>query len=135
GFGGRDRPLAEDAGERIVQMTQHLVRGHLSPGARTLVVQLLQARDDRVDRAGLAQRVHRRPIATRDFAVRTYMTPFESAGVAITSSPISFTATCRNARPASTTSMLPSSLDRWTRPSAAPGAALKPFPTVASRCR
>src|SRR5262249_62177808 len=112
GFGGRDRPLAEDAGERIVQMTQHLVRGHLSPGARTLVVQLLQARDDRVDRAGLAQRVHRRPIAPRDFAVRTYMTPFETAGVAITSSPIWFSPIFLNVFPASTTKMSPSSWER-----------------------
>ena len=40
------------------------------------------------------------------------MTPSDSAGVAITSSPIEFEPSFLNSRPAATTMMSPSSLDR-----------------------
>ena len=53
-----------------------------------------------------------RPIAKRLRAVRTYMTPPESAGVAISSSPIGLIAISLNSSPAETTTMSPSSFDR-----------------------
>ena len=53
-----------------------------------------------------------RPIAKSVETPRTYMTPSESAGVAISISPIEFVAMCLNEAPASTTSISPSSFDR-----------------------
>jgi hypothetical protein len=51
-------------------------------------------------------------MADRLAAVRTYITPSESAGVAISSSPIEFVAICLNGDPAATTNISPSSLER-----------------------
>ncbi len=48
-------------------------------------------------------------IANSVRAPRTYMTPFESAGVAISASPMGFVAMCRNSGPAATTMTSPSS--------------------------
>jgi hypothetical protein len=53
-----------------------------------------------------------RPIAKRLRAVRTYITPSDSAGVAISSSPIAFVAISLNPGPAVTTRMSPSSFER-----------------------
>lgn len=50
--------------------------------------------------------------ANRLVADRTNITPFDSAGVAISGSPIELVATCLNVRPASMTSISPSSFDR-----------------------
>jgi hypothetical protein len=58
---------------------------------------------------GFSQRV---PMANTADADRTYMTPSESAGVAMRSSPIRFVAISRNSRPAATTSISPSSFER-----------------------
>jgi hypothetical protein len=44
--------------------------------------------------------------------VRTNITPFDSAGVAISRSPIELAASALNSRPAATTRMSPSSFDR-----------------------
>ena len=44
-------------------------------------------------------------------AERTYILPSDSAGVAISSSPMELVARCRNSRPAAITSISPSSLD------------------------
>jgi hypothetical protein len=52
---------------------------------------------------------------------RTYRTPPDSAGVAMTSSPIGLVPIFLNSRPAATTMMSPSSLVREMRPSAATG--------------
>jgi hypothetical protein len=52
------------------------------------------------------------PIANTLPAPRTYRTPLDNAGVAITSSPIALVATWRNSRPAPTTMIWPSSFDR-----------------------
>src|SRR5690349_6564426 len=46
-----------------------------------------------------------RPTANRLDAERTYMTPCEMAGVAISNSPIEFVATWRNSGPARTTNI------------------------------
>src|SRR5262245_29295013 len=61
------------------------------------------------------------PIARRLDDVRTYMTPCESAGVAMIGSPIVFVATCLNSDPAASTIMSPSSLEMYSLPSAAIG--------------
>lgn len=53
-----------------------------------------------------------RPIATRLDTDRTYITPSDSAGVAISSSPIELVAMCENVSPAPITSISPSSFDR-----------------------
>jgi hypothetical protein len=53
-----------------------------------------------------------RPIANRLAADRTYITPSESAGVAMRSSPIEFAPRCLNTGPAATTIISPSSLER-----------------------
>jgi len=52
------------------------------------------------------------PIANTLAAVRTYMTPPDKAGVAISSSPIELVATCANFCPAAMTSISPSSFER-----------------------
>jgi len=53
-----------------------------------------------------------RPIAKRLCTERTYMTPCDSAGVAINNSPMEFVAICLKVGPAWTTEISPSSLDR-----------------------
>ena len=52
-----------------------------------------------------------RPIAKTFFAVRAYRTPSESAGVAISVSPMSFAEICVNFVPAAMTLISPSSLE------------------------
>ena len=52
------------------------------------------------------------PIADTLVAERTNIVPFDSAGVAIRSSPIELVARSLNVRPAWTTSISPSSFDR-----------------------
>ena len=52
-----------------------------------------------------------RPIANRLCTERTYMTPCDSAGVAINNSPMEFVAICLKVGPAWTTEISPSSLD------------------------
>lgn len=54
---------------------------------------------------------HFLPIANKCCAPRTYMTPSESAGVAISDSPIAFVASALNSGPAARTMMSPSSPD------------------------
>ena len=54
-------------------------------------------------------------MAKRLRAVRTYITPPDSAGVAISRSPIGLMATSLKSRPAATTTMSPSSFDRCPR--------------------
>src|SRR3954465_8006113 len=116
-------------------MTDHLVRAHLAPCARTLLVQLVQPRDDVLDGPRLTERIHGYcrlppalspatcpllpaacpcppPTANSPRAVRTYIMPSDNAGVAISKSAIGFTASCLNSRPAATTIMSPSSLPR-----------------------
>ena len=56
--------------------------------------------------------VHFLPIANRVCEPRTYITPCDSAGVAISDSPIEFVATWVNVSPASMTSISPSSFDK-----------------------
>src|SRR5205814_9938451 len=81
-------------------------------------------------RQALKPRPHRgyrfAPIAVSVRSDRTYITPPDSAGVAISSSPIEFVAICLNSGPAAMTSISPSSFERYILPSAATGEALKP---------
>src|SRR3954463_7597966 len=114
-------------------MTDHLVRAHLAPCARTLLVQLVQPRDDVLDGPRLTERIHGYcrpppalspatcylppaacppPTANSPRAVRTYIMPSDNAGVAISKSAIGFTASSLNSRPAAMTIMSPSSLPR-----------------------
>src|SRR5262245_3909238 len=76
-----------------------------------------------------------RPTANRLCEERTYITPSDKAGVAISNSPIELAPRYSNFRPAAMTSISPSSFERYSLPSAATGEALKPLPTSGSRWR
>ena len=67
-------------------------------------------------------------MATRCPRVRTYNTPSDNAGVAISVSPIGFSARTSNSAPAFTTKTLPSSLEKYTLPSLATGEAVNAVP-------
>ena len=107
GFGSA-QPSCEEHRPRGVPVYLRLIRT-LDPYANAGGFELMTRPEMGVSRA---DPYGFRPIANRLPDERTNITPEDSAGVAISSSPIGFVAMCRNVGPAAMTSISPSSLER-----------------------
>ena len=112
-YDGLSRASCEEGAEGYHVRARDCAKMSVHSGAgtnSTVTTRLLAARiGAAIDRA---RGYVLRPIANRLCTERTYMTPCDSAGVAINNSPMEFVAICLKVGPAWTTEISPSSLDR-----------------------